>query len=138
MAIDVTAILRELLKGNLGTDSLNPGSRVPQNYGVTGSLEGNCLVMELTFRTGSAYCCMEWGCHVGFTSGNRWERLRQALIAKCIDPPHRIELRSTCVVEEGAMFFDLLKPDPARRGCYELRSIAAQQFQVSAIEGVIA
>ena len=46
MAIDVTAILRELLAGNLGPDSLNPGCRLPQTYGVTGSIEGNCLVME--------------------------------------------------------------------------------------------
>src|SRR5207249_3237120 len=78
LAIDVTTILAGLLARNRGPDPLHPDRRQPPNYGVAASLEGNVLSMVLTFRKGSAYCCMEWGCHLPLTNGKRWDGLRRA------------------------------------------------------------
>jgi hypothetical protein len=134
VAADVTSILAELLARNRGPDPLNPDSRQLPDYGVSASLEGNTLTMVLTFRSGAAYCCKEWGCHLALTDGKRWDGLRRALAAHRLAVPPRLELRLSCVVEEGAVFFDPFRPDPARRGWYAFAPVAAHRYQASAVE----
>jgi hypothetical protein len=132
--LDVTAILAELLARNRGPDPLDPDRRRAPDYGVTASLEGNTLSVALTFRSGAAYCCMEWGCHLALTNGKRWDGLRRALAAHGVTAPLRLELRLSCVVEERAVFFDLSKPDPTRRGWYAFKAVAAHCYEASTVE----
>jgi hypothetical protein len=134
VAVDITAILAELLSRNRGPDPLNPGGRRAANYGVAAALDRDTLAVVLTFRKGAAYCCMEWGCHLGLFDGKRWDGLRRALAAHGVPAPARLELRLSCVVEEGALFPDPFRPDPARRGSYAFRPAAAYHYQVSTFE----
>ena len=98
-------------------------------------MEADVLDVELTFKKDRAYCCMEWGCHLALTDGERWDGLRRALAAHGMTAPPRLELRLSCVVEEGAVFFDLFKPDPARRGWYAFAPAPAYRYQAVAAEG---
>jgi hypothetical protein len=132
--VDVTLILKELLAGNRGPNPLDPESRQSPNYGVVASLEGNTLEVVLTFRKDAAYCCMEWGCHLPLLGGKRWERLRRALAAHGVAVPPRLELSLTCVIEDGAVFFDLSKPDRSRRGWYAFAPVTAHRYQITALE----
>ncbi len=134
MAVDVTPVLAELLARNRGPDPLNPESRRPPDYGVAASLEGNVLAVVLTFRRGAAYCCMECRCHLPLFNGKRWDDLRRTLAAHGVAVPPRLELRLSCVVEEGAIFFDPFKPDPTRRRWYAFMPAMAHDYQVSATE----
>jgi hypothetical protein len=132
--VDVMAILAELLARNRGPDPLDADRRRVPDYGVTASLEGKTLAMTLTFRKGAAYCCTQWGCHLGLIDGKRWDALRRGLAAHGVPAPPRLELQLSCVVEEGAVFFDFFRPDPTRRGWYAFEPIAARQYQASAVE----
>jgi hypothetical protein len=67
-------------------------------------------------------------------NGKRWDVLRGALAAHGLATPLSLELRLTCVVEEGAVFFDFAKPDATRRGWYAFQPVAAHRFQVFAAE----
>ena len=134
MAVDVTGIFAEYLAGNRGPDSANPERRQTPSYGVVATLMGDILEVELTFRRGSAYCCWEWGCHVALIDGKRWDAFRRLLTAHGIIAPPRMELRGTCVIEEGAIFFDFSKPDPGRRGWYAFAPATAERYQATAIE----
>jgi hypothetical protein len=134
VAIDVTGIFAEYLAGNRGPDPADPGRRQTPDYGVVATLAGDVLEVELTFRSGSAYCCHEWGCHVALIAGKRWDGFRRRLAAHGIAAPPRIELRRTCVIEEGAIFFDFSRPDPTRRRWYAFAPVAAQRYQATAIE----
>jgi hypothetical protein len=93
--------------------------------------------MVLTFRSGAAYCCMEWGCHLVLTSGKRWHTLRRALAAHGVAAPSRLVLRLTCVVQEGAVFFDISRSDPIRPGWYAFTPVIAQRYHASALEAGI-
>jgi hypothetical protein len=132
--VDVTSILAQLLARNRGPDPLNPDIARTPDYGIAGSLDGQTLSVMLTFRAGAAYCCEEWGCHLALTDRKRWIHLRQALAEHSVDAPPRLELCLSCVVEDGAMFFDPSRPDPARRGWYAFAPATAHQYQVSAVE----
>jgi hypothetical protein len=134
VALDVTLVLSELLARNQGPDPLNPDRRQPPDYGVSASLEEDTLDVVLTFRSGAAYCCYEPGCHLGLFDGKRWDVLHEALATHGIDAPSRLKLRLTGVVEEGAVFFDFAKSDPARRGWYAFRPVVAYRYQESATE----
>jgi hypothetical protein len=135
MPIDVTPIFAEQLAGNRGPDPSDPKHRQAPAYGVTATLAGSVLSVELTFRSGSAYCCYEWGCHIHlFPLGKRWDGLRRLLAAHGIAAPQQMELRRTCVIEEGTLFFDFRKPDPTRRGWYAFAPVAAQRYHGTVIE----
>lgn len=134
MALDVTLILAERMARKRGPDPLHPGSYQPSDYGVAASLEENVLDMVITFRSGSAYCCMEWGCHWTCYNGRRWEDLRKVLAAHDVAVPPKLEMRLSCVIEEGAIFFDFSKPVPTRRGWYAFAPVDAYHYQVSTVE----
>jgi hypothetical protein len=131
---DVTAILTEYLAGNRGPDPTDADHRRRPDYGVTATLAGGVLEVVLTFRSGCAYCCCEWGCHLNLTEGKRWDGLRRRLIVAGIAAPSQLELRLACVVEDGAKFFDLARPDPARRGWYAFTSTVAHRYTAIAVE----
>jgi len=103
---------------------------------VVATLDGNSLVVELTFRTGAAYCCPEWGCHLALTDGKRWDVLRNTLSEQAVVTPARLELRLLCVVEEGAVFFNPIRPDLTRRSWYAFDPAAADNYEASATEAV--
>jgi hypothetical protein len=130
----VTSILADLLAWNREPDPRNPDRRQPPDYGESASLEGNLLAVVLTFRSGATYCCTEWGCHLALTDGKRWDGLRRALAARGLFLPPRLEVRLSCVVEEGTVCFDLVRPDPTRRGWYAFAPVAAHRYQTSAVE----
>jgi hypothetical protein len=134
VSIDVTGIFTELIAGNGGPDPADPDRRQTPNYGIVATLAGYVLTVELTFRNGSAYCCHEWGCHVALIGGKRWDGFRQLPAAHGIAAPLRFELRWTCVIEEGAIFFDFCKPDPIRRGWYAFGPVQARRCQGTAME----
>jgi hypothetical protein len=133
-AIDITPILAELIARNRGPDPLNPNVRRAPDYGVAATLEGSTLDMVLTFRSGAAYCCYEWGCHLGLFDGKRWHGLRRALAAHGVAAPPRLELQLVCDVEDGAVFFDMSKPDKTRRGWYGFAPVATRNYQRTASE----
>jgi hypothetical protein len=130
----VTPVLGEYLANNRGPDPHDPGHRQRPNYGVAAALADGVLDVVLIFRSGSAYCCCEWGCHLGLFDGKRWDGLRRRLAAHGITPPPQMELRLTCVIEEGAVFFDFAKPDPTRRGWYGFAPAAAHRYEARAAE----
>lgn len=134
MVSDVTTALIELVSSNLGPGESGSNAREQPNNGLAASLEGDCLIMTLTFRCGRRYCCMEWGCHLPLHSGKRWDDLRRILSARQVDSPDPLRLHLTVVVEEGAEFFDRSRPDPDRRGSYAFRGAPAQRYEVSAVE----
>lgn len=134
IAVDITPIVAELLARNRGPDPLSPDDRKPPNYGVAATLQGSSVEMILTFRSGAAYCCMEWGCHLRLIDGKRWHGLREALTAHGFSAPPRLKLRLECLIEEGAVFFDLSKPDPARRRWYAFAPVSAHRYLASASE----
>jgi hypothetical protein len=138
VVVDVTDVFAELLARNRGPDPLDPDARQPPDYGVAASLDGRALSVVLTFRRGAAYCCMEWGCHLALTDGKRWEGLRRALAAHGIAAPAQLELRLSCVIEEGAVFFNLFRPDPTRRNWYAFEPVAAHHYGASAVEALSA
>lgn len=135
MALDVTHIVSDYLAGNLGPVPTDPDRRERPDYGVGAALTDGVLEVVLTFRTGRAYCCYDWGCHLDLTGGKRWTRLRGRLAAAGIEPPPRLELRLDCVVEAGAEFFDMFRPDPRRRGWYAFAPASAYPYSVTASEG---
>jgi hypothetical protein len=69
-------------------------------------------------------------------SGKRWEDLRRRLASAGIDAPPQMELRLTVVVEDGAIFFDFSRPDPARRGWYAFAPVRARRHEVTCVEAL--
>jgi hypothetical protein len=132
--IDITQIFASYLARNSSPDPTNPERRQTAEYGVAASLDGNVIDLALTFHRGAAYCCYEHGCHLALDSGKRWEWLRRALATQGIETAPRLELRLTVVIEGGALFFDLLKPDPIRQGWYAFTPAEARQYQVHILE----
>lgn len=132
--MDVTAVIREILSRNLGPDPYSPGKRVTPDYGVEASLEGQDLAVVLRFLSGCHYCCMEWGCHLPIFDGKRWDRVRETFDAHKITIPTQLQLHLTAVVESGALFFDLSKPDPNCRLWYAFSIANAYEYQVSSLE----
>jgi hypothetical protein len=116
VTVDVTPVLTAYLACNRGPVPGDPEARQSPNFGVSACLDGAVIDMTLTFRSGSAYCCCEHGCHLDLYDGKRWERLRRALSAHGLVPAPRLELRLAVVVEAGALFFDFSRPQPSRRG----------------------
>jgi hypothetical protein len=135
LPVDITPIFAEHLARNRGPDPANPDRRQPPEYGIAAQLDGSVVDLRLTFLRGRAYCCYEAGCHLGLTGGKRWNGFRKALADCGIAAPARIELRVEVVVEDGAIFFDLFKPDPARRNCYEFAPVPGQSYRHTHVEG---
>lgn len=136
MVIDVTPVFAAYLARNRTPVPGDPEARQPADYGVSATLNGGVINLELTFRAGSVYCCYEWGCHLALHSGVRWEKLRRALASHGVAVPARLKLRLSCVIEEGAVFFNLLRPDPTRRNWYAFEPVAAYHYEISAVEAV--
>jgi hypothetical protein len=132
---DVTAAIADLLARNSGPDPVDPDSRRSPDYGIAASLDGSTLDVVLTFRKGAAYCCMEPACHLALARCEGWEPLRSAMSALDVVLPARLLLRLTCVVEDGALFFDFSRPDPTRCGWYAFKPAVSQKFHVTANEG---
>ncbi len=129
----MTAILAEYLAGNRGPGPADP-TRPRPNYGIAASLTDAVLQVVLTFRSGSTYCCYEPGCHLSLFDGKRWYGLRQRLAAAGIRPAPRLTLRLTGVVEDGAKFFDISRPDPVRRGGYAFTPVQGLRYCETAVE----
>ena len=133
--MDVTAVISELLASNRGPNPYFPETRKQPDYGVKAALDGNVLRMTLTFHSESAYCCMEWGCHLSLHDGKRWETLRRKCADLGVSTPTRFQLQLSCVVESGALFFDISRPDPKHRGWYRFRPAEAYEYSISSTEG---
>ena len=134
MIIDVTPIFAAYFARNRGPVLGNPELRQAPNYGIDASWDGEMVNLALTFRSGSPYCCYQYGCHLNLTEGRRWDWLRRELSARSMDPPSRLRLRVTVTVEEGALFFDWSRPDSSRRGWYAFAQEIAYQYQVVVTE----
>jgi hypothetical protein len=137
MATDVTPIFEAYFTGNLGSDPSNPERRPAPEYGVVASIEEGVIQLELTFRRGEAYCCYEHGCHLELYNNRRWEWLRRELSQRNLPAPPHLELHMTVVIDEGALFFDLFKPDPTRRGWYAFAPVEARRYERSLLEGPV-
>ncbi len=134
---DLTPIIAESLAHNRGPDPDNLDHRQSPDYGVVATLEGAILEIFLTFRRGSAYCCPEWECHVGLRPGKRWGNLRRKMNDAGIAVKPRLELRGTCMIEEGTNFFDFSKPHPDRSGWYGFAPTEkAWSYKINYSEGV--
>ncbi len=129
MTLDLTPAIAAYLARNRGPTPENPASREQPNYGVSARLDGQVIELNLSFFTGSAYCCYENGCHLDLSKRKRWERLRQELAARGVSVPERLELRLAVIVEAGALFFDYRRPIPGHRRRYELSPSKAVRYQ---------
>jgi hypothetical protein len=134
MAVDVTLILKELLAANRGPCPVDPETRQAPDYGVAASLDGQTLDAVLTFKKGNAYCCMEWGCHLAFFDGKRWDKLHTLLSESGVVAAKSLRLQLSCQIEEGAVFFDFSKPDRSRRRWYAFAPVAAHEYKVVTVE----
>ncbi len=130
MTLDLTSLFETYFAKNRGPVQGDPDGRQAPNYGVTASLDGKVIEMTLTFRAGSAYCCCESGCHLALFETERWDRLRGEMSVHRVVAPDRLSLRLTVVVEEGALFFDFSRPDPARRGWYAFKPVSGHKYQL--------
>jgi hypothetical protein len=135
MSIDISASFRDLLARNRGPDPSNPERRCLPDYAVSAVLDGRVIEATLRFKAGAAYCCMEWGCHLGLI-GPRWSRLRSQLASNGVEVQGDLDLHLAVDVEQGALFFDLSRPDPSRRGWYAFAQATAHHYDVIAKEGV--
>jgi hypothetical protein len=129
--VDATDAVESYLASNCGPTPADPNAREPVAYGVSAQLDGAVLDAVLTFRAGKAYCCGEWGCHLGLFPGRRWEQLRRALAAGGADVPVRLELRLEVVTEPGALFY---VPGPSSRAPRVLATATSHRYQVAVTE----
>jgi len=127
---DLTSIFVAYLAGNRAPNRDGPDRREAPTYGVTATLTDDVLNVELTFRSGFVYCCYEWGCHVSLHSGERWSWLREHLAEHGVDAPSQLHLKSTSLIEEGALFWDFSKSNPES----EFVRVEAMQFEDTAEE----
>ena len=132
--MDLTPIILELLTNNRGPNPLSPDSRTTPNYGIDATLEGNVLKMALTFHSKSSYCCMDWSCHLAMHNGKRWDSLRQKCADYGVSTPAQFTLQLSCIIEPGALFFDMSRPDRHRRGWYAFKPAEAYEYQATSTE----
>lgn len=132
--MDVTSIFSELLSTNRGPNPDCPEKRRAPDYKLTANLESETLHVELTFLADCHYCCLEWSCHLGLSDGKRWTRLRNCFKNHGVDAPEKFELRLLCLVESGAKFFDMAKPDKNRRCWYAFRNSGEYEYEVQSTE----
>ncbi len=137
MAVDVTPVFVADLARNRGPVPGDPDSQQTPDYGVSAGLDGGVVELALTFRTGSAYCCSEWGCHLGCSDDTWWGWLRRELSARGVEAPPHLELHLTVVVEAGALFFDFRRPDRSRRGWYDFSPAQGHRYHHVITEGTI-
>jgi hypothetical protein len=137
VAVDVTPVFADYIARNRGPVPGDPEARQPSDHAVTATLDGGVIDLEMTFRSGSAYCCYEWGCHLALAEGKRWGWLRRELAARGVPAPDRLELRLAVVVEAGALFFDWSRPEPSPRGrgWYAFAPADALRYQKVVAEG---
>jgi hypothetical protein len=135
VALDVTPVFAAYLARNRGPVPGTPDTRQPPDYGVKATLDGATVDLTLTLRSGSAYCCSEWGCHLNLREAKRWDWLRRELSAIGLAVSGRLEVRLAVVVEAGALLFDWSRPDPARRGWYAFAPAEARRYDVVIAEG---
>jgi hypothetical protein len=133
----VTSVLVAYFARNRGPVPGDPDARQPPDYGVSARLSGGVVELLLTFRTGSAYCCHEWGCHLNLSDGKRWTWLRRELAARGVSIPNRLQLRLTVNTEAGSLCFDWARPEPSPRGrgWYAFAPAKARRYQVVVDEG---
>lgn len=131
---DVSESIASLLISNRGPVCAGSQAALEGGYGIAATLESDTLDVVLTFRCGHAYCCMEWGCHMGLEANGPWQRLRETLSRQNASLPDRFMLKLYCVVEEEAMFYDLARPDPHRKGVYALAPAKASSYDVTVVE----
>ena len=134
VATDVTPAIAACLARNTGPTVDNPAARQPPEYAVSAQLDGSVINLALGFRSGAAYCCYEWGCHLALHDGRRWEILRRELAACDVAVPEQMELRLAVTVEAGALFFDFARPLENRRGVYRLSPSDTVQYRCVAAE----
>jgi hypothetical protein len=127
--VDITPVFTAYFARNRGPVLGNPEGRQAPDYGVSARLDNAVVDLSMTFRSGSAYCCYEPGCHLNLYDGKRWGWLRRDLSALGIAPALPLELRLTVVVEAGAHFFDFSRPDSSRRGWYVFAPEAGLGFE---------
>jgi hypothetical protein len=134
---DVTQVFKEYFARNRGPVPGDPSKKQPPDYGVSASLAGKVIDLTLTFRTGSAYCCYEWGCHLSLYEGKPWLWLRRELEVRGLIMPSLLNLHLSVVVENGALFFDMSRPlpSPRRRGWYAFAPVESREYQVAVAEG---
>jgi hypothetical protein len=136
MPIDVTHVSAGVFARSRGPDQSQPGAQIPVRYGIKATMDGKILEVELTFLCKSVYCCYEHCCHLPLFTGNRWDRLRQEFSDHGVAVEDQLELRLTCIIQDGAVFFDFSKPDPNRRGWYGFKAEDAYQYRVTEYEGI--
>jgi|LakMenE18May11ns_1017448.scaffolds.fasta_scaffold9104736_1 hypothetical protein len=132
--MDITSAVSEMMSRNRGPDPLSPDARTRPNYGITAALEGNNVGIVLTFLAGSAYCCMESDCHLGLFDGKRWDIFRHKLTGHGVDAPPALQLKLSCIIEAGALFFDFSRPDPKRRLWYAFKPATAYEYDLVTVE----
>lgn len=132
MNMDITRGFANFLSRNRGPDPHDAERRVAPDYAVAATLIENVLAIALTFLSRRAYCCVEWGCHLGLHDAQRWDRFREALGSEGVVLPRRLRLRVTVVVEEGALVFDLSRP--VHPGRYALAAAGACRYEADAQE----
>lgn len=135
MIIDISHVFIARFGRNLGPVLGQPEIRRPPEYGVDASFENATIHLKLTFRCGRAYCCAEPSCHLRLSDGKGWDRLRQDLAVAEFELPPKLELLLLTVVEPGALFFDLSRPDPSCRGWYAFASAKGHEFEGRYVEG---
>jgi len=135
VVLDSTSIVKGILSGNKGPDPRKPDNRVLPNYGITASLDSDVLEIKLVFKSGSAYCCDEFDCHLSLFEGERWNKLRDAFNEKGIALQPRLKLKVVCAIEEGAMFYDLSKPKPVGVCEYAFEPAEADGYEYEILEG---
>lgn len=83
------------------------------------------LAVDIRFRSGEQYCCLEPDCHFARWKRDDWARIRRALLQLGADAAGRLTLRLRIEVQAGA------RSGLGMRGVSKLRTIEAPYCYVA-------
>jgi len=130
-------VLAKLLKCNRGPSGERVGERATPKYFSSLHYDGEEFAAVLKFESGQFYCCLERSCHIGFQNDSLWTSIRSELARLGQTVPDQFRLEIETIIEDDAMFFDLGKPVPDRKGWYKFGGQRAMSYKEYFVDGVI-
>jgi hypothetical protein len=127
-SIDLTDHFSAQLARNTSPDPSVLGARLPACYHVAALYHHGRVLLTLTLLREHAYCCAEWGCHMGGWSDANWHQLRAVIEARGQAASPCLTIDLTVVVQAGARCYDFMRPIRGHTGEYEFTPQSAGAY----------